>query len=139
MGWLPETLDAITRMGKELGIGGLVVMAFMVFLTMIGLIAYRHANAILLAINTFLEHKGEEIAEWKTQTAILRKLEPSLEKLNKIPSDLASKLEQVCKAQPACANFKPLLPEYIEMIAKQHGTTPEEIVEIINELNPAHS
>lgn len=106
MNWVPETIDALTRMAREFGFWNVIFLAMMVFAMFI---AYRHASAVLKAIETFLSHKTEEIGELKRQTAVLNKIEPALEKIHKMPSDWVDALSGVCKASPHCQNF---LPKY---------------------------
>lgn len=81
MDWVPHTIDALTRMGAEFGIFGLCCVVFLLFVM---LVAWRHSNAILTAIQTFLAHKGEEIGELKTQNAKLENLITMTAETNRI-------------------------------------------------------
>ena len=68
-----------------------------------------------------------------TQNAHLADVAESVKKFRNWDSDQS----KICKA--ILPIQKPLSPEYIEIIARQHNTTPEEIVKIIGELNLAPS
>ena len=111
MGWLPETIDALTRMGKEFGIIGLCCVAFLLFVM---LVAWRHSNAILTAVQAFLAHKGEEIGELRTQNSKLDSLINATAETNRILGSWGS--------DPPCK----LSPQAIAEKAAELGISPED-------------
>lgn len=109
MQWIPDTIDAITRLVTQVGPWGFGVVLF--FLGVL-LILWRHSNAIVNAVNVFLEHRVEDIAARQTTNDELKK-QTAL--LTKMPSDWVKELDKVCKANTMpithCANYAELKPE----------------------------
>lgn len=96
MQWLPDTIDALARLYDKTGIWGFIISGLIIA----GLIiAWRHANAVLLAVQTFLDHKQSDTAarvqtnlELSAQTLVLESIATNTETNGNNIARLADKL-----------------------------------------------